>query len=100
MCVFVLWREEKTVLQPLVYSFFMTAVAFLGGAVVKNLPANARDAGDPGSIPGSGRSPGRGNGNPLQNSCQEIPWAEEPGRTAVHRVSESHILSNWADRHA
>ena len=39
-----------------------------GGTVVKNPPANA---GDPGSIPGSGRSSGEGNGNPLQNSCLE-----------------------------
>ena len=36
--------------------------------MVKNSPANARDAG---SIPGSGRSPGEGNGNPLQCSCLE-----------------------------
>ena len=40
----------------------------------------ANNAGDPGSIPGSGRSPGEGNGNPLQYSCWEIPWTEEPGR--------------------
>ena len=39
---------------------------FLGGSVVKNPPVNAGDAG---SIPGSGRSPGVGNGNPLQYSC-------------------------------
>ena len=38
---------------------------FPGGSVVKNLPANAGDVGDAGSIPGSGRSPGGGNGNPL-----------------------------------
>ena len=42
-----------------------------GDPVVKNLPANARDAGDLGLIPGSGRSPGGGNGNPLQYSCRE-----------------------------
>ena len=41
---------------------------FPGGSVVKNLPANAADAG---SIPGLGRSPGEGNGNPLQYSCLE-----------------------------
>ena len=35
--------------------------------------ASARSAGDPGSIPGSGRSPGEGNGNPLQHSCLENP---------------------------
>ena len=40
-----------------------------GGTVVKNLPANAGDAGDAGLIPGSGKSPGEGNGNPLQYSC-------------------------------
>ena len=40
----------------------------LGGSMVKNLPANA---GDVGSIPGSGRSPGGGNGNLLQYSCME-----------------------------
>ena len=34
---------------------------------------SARNAGDPGSIPGSGRSPGEGNGNPLQHSCLENP---------------------------
>ena len=36
-------------------------------------------AGDPGSIPGLGRSPGEGNGNSVQYSCLEIPWTEEPG---------------------
>ena len=41
--------------------------------VVKNLHANARDIRDEGLIPGSGRSPGGGHGNPLQ-------WTEEPGR--------------------
>ena len=45
--------------------------------MVMNLPANA---GDMGSIPGSGRSPGEGNGNPLQCSCLENPWTEEPVR--------------------
>ena len=44
---------------------------FPGGTVVKNLPANTGDTGDMGSIPGSGRSPGARNGNPLQYSCLE-----------------------------
>ena len=39
--------------------------------MVKNLPANAGDVRDMGLIPGSGRSPGRGNGNPLHYSCPE-----------------------------
>ena len=42
--------------------------------MVKNLPANAGDVGDVGSIPGLGRSPGGGYGNPWR-----IPWTEEPG---------------------
>ena len=45
---------------------------FPGGSVVKNLPANAGASGDVGSIPGSGRFPGGGNGNPLQYSCLEL----------------------------
>ena len=48
--------------------------------MVKNPPANAGRAEDVGSVPGSGRCPGVGNGNPLQYVCWEIPWAEEPGR--------------------
>ena len=52
------------------------------GPVVKNPPANAGDAGDAGSIPGLGRPPGEGNGNPLQYSCLGNPmdtgawWAQ------------------------
>ena len=44
-----------------------------GGSVVKNLPVNARNVGDSGSIPGSGRSPGEGNINPFQYSCLGNP---------------------------
>ena len=45
--------------------------------MVKNLPANAGDAGDFGLIPGLGRSPGGGNGNPLQYFAGIISWTEE-----------------------
>ena len=45
--------------------------------MVKNPPASAGDAG---LIPESRRCPGEGNGNPLQYSCLEMPWTEEPGR--------------------
>ena len=44
-------------------------MGFPGGSVVKNLPANAGDARGAGLIPGSGRSPGEGNGNPIQYPC-------------------------------
>ena len=47
--------------------------------MVKNLPANVGDIRDAGSIPGLGRSPGGGHGNPLQFLPGESPWTEEPG---------------------
>ena len=48
--------------------------------VVKNPPANAGDVRDKGLIPGLGRSPGAGHGNPLQYSCLENPMDRGPGR--------------------
>ena len=57
--------------------------------MVKNLPANVGDVGDPGSIPGLGRSPGGGHGNPLQSSCLENPMDRGAWWAAVHRVVES-----------
>ena len=57
--------------------------------MVKNLPANASDAGDMGSIPGSERSPGEGNGNLLQYSCLENPMARRASQATVHRVTKS-----------
>ena len=57
--------------------------------VVKNLPANAGDVRNASLILGSGRSPGEGNGIPLQYSCLENPMEEEPGglqSTALQRV--------------
>ena len=57
--------------------------------MVKNLPANEGDAGDVGSIPGSGRSPGGGNGNPLQNFCLENPMDRGAWQATVHVVTKS-----------
>ena len=57
--------------------------------VVKNLPANAGDIRDAGSIPGSGRSPGERNGNPLQYSCLENPMDRGAWQATVHSVTES-----------
>ena len=67
-------------------------MGFPAGTVVKNPPANAEDAGDVGSIPGSGRSPGVGNGNPLQYSCLKIPWTEEPD--GLQSKGLSRVFSN------
>ena len=57
--------------------------------VTKNQPANAGDAGDLGSIPALGRSPGVGIGNPLQYSCLENPTDRGAWWATVHGVAES-----------
>ena len=57
--------------------------------VVKNLPANVRDIRDAGSIPGSGRSAGGENGNPLQYSCLGKPMDRGAWQAAVHEVTKS-----------
>ena len=51
--------------------------------------ASVCDAGDPGSNPGLGRSPGEGNGNPLQYSCLENPMDRGAWRAIVHGVAKS-----------
>ena len=61
-------------------------MGFLGGSVGKEFTCNA---GDRDSIPGSGRSPGGGHGNPLQHSCLENPMDRGVWRATVHRVAES-----------
>ena len=55
--------------------------------MIKNLFANARNTGDAGSIPGSGRSPGEGNGNPFQYSCLGNPKDREAWWATVHGVA-------------
>ena len=59
-------------------------MGFPGGSAVKNLPANAGDAG---LILGSGRSPGEGNGNPRQYSCLENSMDRGAWETTVHGVT-------------
>ena len=59
------------------------------GAVVKNLPANVRDARDVGLIPESRRSPGEGNGNPLQYSCLGKSVDRGSWWATVHEVAKS-----------
>ena len=57
--------------------------------VVKNLPASSGDIRDVGSIPGSGRSPGGGHGNPLQYSCLENPRDRGAWQATDHGVTKS-----------
>ena len=62
---------------------------FLGGSAVKNLPANARDTEDVGSIPRLERSPEEGNGNPLQYSFLENPMDRGAWKAAIHGIANS-----------
>ena len=80
----------------------MLSLGFPGGSEGK---ASAYNVGDLGSIPGSGRSPGEGNGNPLQYSCLENPMGRGGWRVTVHGVAKSqtrlgrlrtHIISSNA----
>ena len=70
------------VFAELLIQFWVSQVAL----VVKNLLAKAGDARDVGSVPGSGRSPGGGPGNPLQYSCLENPMDRKAQRVTVHGV--------------
>ena len=64
-------------------------MASQGALVVKNPPADAENAGDAVSIPGSGRSPGGGHSNPLQYSCLENPMDRGAWQATVRRVTKS-----------
>ena len=75
--------------------FYIDRKGFPAGAVEK-VPTNAGDARDAGSIPGSGRSPGEGNGNPLQYSCLENSMDRGAWQAAVRGVAKSQ--NDWAQQ--
>ena len=75
----------------LIWQLLRVGTSFPGGSVVKNPPANT---GDEGAIPGSGRSPGEGNGNPIQYSYLENPMDREVWWATVHRVTESDVIEH------
>ena len=73
------------------FFFAMTLLGFPGSLEGKASACSVRDLG---SVPGLGRSPGEGNGNPLQYSCLEIPWMEEPGR--LQSMGLKRVGHDWA----
>ena len=68
--------------------------------MVKNMPASAGDTRDMGSIPKSGKSPGEGNGNPLQYSCLENPMDRGVWWATVHGVTNSQTLTEQQEWHS
>ena len=68
--------------------------------MVKNLPASSGDIGDTGSVPGSGRPPGGGRGNPLQYSRLENPRDRGAWRASAHRVSKGQTQLKRVSMHA
>ena len=76
--------------DPLLFIYSWNFIrAFQVVLVIKNLHANAGDVRDAGLIPGLGRSPGEGNGNPLQYSCLENPMDRGAWQATAHRVTKS-----------
>ena len=77
------------ILSHIMFSLRGSPGGFPNGSMVKNLPASAGDAGDTSSVPGSGRSPGVRNGNPLQYSCLENSMEGGAWQATVHGVAKS-----------
>jgi len=80
------WGEGQSMLG---LTFAHSYVSSQGALVVKNPPANAGDIRDMGLIPGSGRSPGGGHGNPLQFSCLENPMDRGAWWATVHKFTKN-----------
>ena len=74
--------------------YLLLLKVFPGGSVVKNPPAIAGITGDSSLIPGSGRSPGGGNGNPLQYSCLRNPMERRAWWATVHGAAKSQTQLN------
>ena len=71
------------------YTPYTDKEGFLNGLAGKESTCNAEDTGDSGSVPGSGRSPGEENGNPLQYSCLENSMDRGAWWATVHGVAKS-----------
>ena len=81
--------QFATITRLIIAAMYMHFQGFPDGASGKEPLANAGDIRDVGSIPGSGRSPGEGHGNPLQYSCLENPMDRGAWQAIVHRVAKS-----------
>ena len=92
--------KEWLVPQPSLHCFRLSGIqGFPDGSVTKESTCNAGDTGDVGLIPGSGRSPAEGNGNPLQYSSLGNPRDRGAWRATVHGVAKSRQRSPEGPRH-
>ena len=89
----------RTFFSIMVYHWILSIGASQMAPVVKNLPARAGDVRDMGSVPGSGRSPGRGHGNPPQYSSLENPMGRGAFLATVHGVTKSQTQLKWFSTH-
>ena len=85
MFIPIFWEERL----PKYRTWIRISTGLLGFLCGSDGKETAYKAGDQGSIPGSGRSPGGGNGNPLQGSCLENPTDRGAWRALVHEVAKS-----------
>ena len=89
-----------TTVLPFACFVFCTRLKPVSLVVVKNMPAKTGDIKDTGSIPGSGRSPRGGNGNPVQYPCLENPKDRGAWQATVCGVSKSQTWLKWFCMHA
>ena len=93
------WRKMATLVRGMVqYEISFLTLGFPGGSVVKNPLAKAGASGGVGSVPGLGRSPGKGNGTSLQYSCLEKPMLGGVWWATVMGSRSQTQLSDWTRR--
>ena len=83
------WERWEKFFPIIIFFIIMQCLLFIEHLVCANGKESACNAGDPGSIPGSGRPPGEENSNPLEYSCLENPMDRRAWRAKVHRAAKS-----------
>ena len=89
-------KPQRSLISITIYNRRVSQVAL----VVKHPPANAGDIRNMGSIPGSGKTPRGGHGNPLQYSCLENPMDRGTWQAVVHRITKSQTQPKWLSMQA
>ena len=88
-------KWKKQIWYEIIFVLPYCKSVFLSSSVVKNLPANTGDSGDMGSITGSGRSPAKGSGSPLQYSCPDNPMVREAWSDTAYGGLKMSATTEW-----